>query len=62
MSNPESFSNFYQNEKLGFDIKLVERGFSTFKPFFKKLTLPIFSKKLVFFDPFIKVSFLLVFC
>jgi len=34
MSNPELFSNFYQNEKLGFDIKLVEKGFLTFKPFF----------------------------
>jgi 2-polyprenyl-3-methyl-5-hydroxy-6-metoxy-1,4-benzoquinol methylase len=34
MSNPEAFANFYQNEKLGFDIKLVEKGFSTFKPYF----------------------------
>ena len=34
MSNLDEFANFYQNEKLGFDIKLVERGYSTFKPFF----------------------------
>jgi len=34
MHNPEAFANFYQEEKLGFDIKLVEKGFSTFKPFF----------------------------
>ena len=34
MSNPEIFANFYQETKLGFDIKLVEKGFLTFKPFF----------------------------
>jgi 2-polyprenyl-3-methyl-5-hydroxy-6-metoxy-1,4-benzoquinol methylase len=34
MSNPETFSNFYKDDKLGFDIKLVEKGFMTFKPFF----------------------------
>lgn len=34
MSNPETFAYFYQNEKLGFDLKLVEKGFLTFKPYF----------------------------
>jgi 2-polyprenyl-3-methyl-5-hydroxy-6-metoxy-1,4-benzoquinol methylase len=34
MSNPEIFAKFYQNKKLGFDIKLVEKGFYIFKPFF----------------------------
>jgi SAM-dependent methyltransferase len=34
MSNPEIFANFYQEDKLGFDLKLVEKGFLTFKPYF----------------------------
>lgn len=34
MSIPESYSGFYKTEKLGFDLKLVEKGFYTFKPFF----------------------------
>lgn len=33
-SNPEAFANFYQGDKLGLDIKLVEVGFLTFEPFF----------------------------
>lgn len=35
MSNPENFAGFYKTEKLGFDLKLVERGFFTYKPYFK---------------------------
>lgn len=34
MAKPENFSDFYTNENLGFDLKLVEMGFSQFKPFF----------------------------
>jgi 2-polyprenyl-3-methyl-5-hydroxy-6-metoxy-1,4-benzoquinol methylase len=34
MSNLETFANFYKDDKLGFDIKLVEKGFMTFKKFF----------------------------
>jgi 2-polyprenyl-3-methyl-5-hydroxy-6-metoxy-1,4-benzoquinol methylase len=38
MNQPETFSNFYTKEKLGFDLRLVEYGFNTFKPFFKGKT------------------------
>jgi 2-polyprenyl-3-methyl-5-hydroxy-6-metoxy-1,4-benzoquinol methylase len=35
MDNPENFAQFYKNEKLGFDLRLVDKGFNTFKSFFK---------------------------
>lgn len=35
MKNPEEFASIYKDESLGFDLKLVEQGFKTFKPFFK---------------------------
>jgi len=34
MKNPEEFVNFYKEHSLGFDLKLVEQGFKTFKPYF----------------------------
>lgn len=34
MTNPEDYKGFYNTEKLGFDIKLVEQGFKTYKPYF----------------------------
>lgn len=37
MKNPEEFANIYKDETLGFDLKLVEQGFRTFKPFFNGL-------------------------
>ena len=33
-NHPEKFSNFYKEEKLGFDLKLVEKGYLTFKKYF----------------------------
>lgn len=33
--NPEQFASFYTTSKLGFDIKLVEYGYRSYKPYFK---------------------------
>lgn len=35
MNSPEKFAGFYNQEKLGFDLKLVLNGYKQFKPFFK---------------------------
>jgi 2-polyprenyl-3-methyl-5-hydroxy-6-metoxy-1,4-benzoquinol methylase len=35
MKNPEVFATFYNYETLGFDLKLVEYGFKTYKKYFK---------------------------
>jgi 2-polyprenyl-3-methyl-5-hydroxy-6-metoxy-1,4-benzoquinol methylase len=34
MSNPNNYSSFYTNDKLGFDLVLVNEGFKQFKPHF----------------------------
>lgn len=34
MNNPDRFSSFYTNDKLGFDLVLVNEGFKQFKPHF----------------------------
>jgi 2-polyprenyl-3-methyl-5-hydroxy-6-metoxy-1,4-benzoquinol methylase len=38
MKDPENFAKFYTEDKLGFDLKLIEHGFKIFKPFFKGST------------------------
>ncbi len=35
MFNPDAFSSFYTTQKLGFDLKLVEKGYFTFQSFFQ---------------------------
>jgi len=34
MAHPDNFSNFYTNENLGFDLKLVKEGYKQFHDFF----------------------------
>ncbi len=34
-TDPEQFAGFYKPEKLGFDLTLVEKGFDTFRKYFK---------------------------
>ena len=35
MSDLETYAKFYTNKNLGFDLKIVEKGFQTYKPFFR---------------------------
>jgi len=36
--NPEQFSGFYTNNNLGFDLKLVQRGYTQFKKYFRGIS------------------------